>query len=148
MASKLTTKTETPPARAADDSKLIDLGSGPGYKWRVNASHVDMAMPESTPVPLTIQAESQRVTMDLRRTAILVIDMQNDFCEKGGWVDHLGFDYSADRAPINCATSARADSMTARARRPSACTEDGLPTSAMAATIASRASARSGAVAL
>jgi nicotinamidase-related amidase len=82
------------------DEKLVDLGSGPGYKWRVNAGHVDMAMPEPSPVPLTIQAESQLVTLDLRRTAIIVIDMQNDFCEKGGWVDHLGVDYSPDRMPI------------------------------------------------
>ena len=33
-------------------------------------------------------------------TAIIVIDMQNDFCAKGGWVDHLGADYTPDRAPI------------------------------------------------
>jgi nicotinamidase-related amidase len=89
----------THPVGSANE-KLIDLGSGPGYKWRVNAGHVDMAAPEPSPVPLTIQAESQLVTLDLRRTAILVIDMQNDFCEKGGWVDHLGFDYTPDRAAI------------------------------------------------
>jgi nicotinamidase-related amidase len=38
--------------------------------------------------------------MDLNRTAIIVIDMQNDFCAKGGWVDHLGVDYTPDRAAI------------------------------------------------
>jgi nicotinamidase-related amidase len=31
---------------------------------------------------------------------MIVIDMQNDFCAKDGWVDHLGVDYSPDRAPI------------------------------------------------
>lgn len=100
MASNLARKTSTTSAGPAGGTELVDLGSGPGFRWRVNAGHVDMAMPEPTPVPLTIQAESQSVTMDLRRTAILIIDMQNDFCEKGGWVDHLGFDYSPDRAPI------------------------------------------------
>jgi len=30
----------------------------------------------------------------------MVIDMQNDFCSAGGWVDHLGLDYRPDRAPI------------------------------------------------
>ncbi len=82
------------------DEPLIDLGSGHGYKWRVNSGHVDMAMPEPAPRPLTIEADDQLVTLDLRRTAIVVIDMQNDFCEKGGWVDHLGVDYSPDRMPI------------------------------------------------
>jgi nicotinamidase-related amidase len=42
----------------------------------------------------------QTVTLDLARTAILIIDMQNDFCARGGWVDHLGADYAPDRAPI------------------------------------------------
>ena len=34
------------------------------------------------------------------RTAVIVIDMQNDFCAPGGWVDHLGADYRPDRKPI------------------------------------------------
>ena len=76
------------------------LGSGPGYRWLVDAGRVDMAMADPAPIPATIAAEPQRVTVDLRRTAIVVIDMQNDFCAKGGWVDHLGVDYSPDREPI------------------------------------------------
>ena len=31
---------------------------------------------------------------------MIVIDMQNDFCAKNGWVDHLGVDYTPDRKPI------------------------------------------------
>lgn len=80
--------------------ELAPLGSAPGYRWRVNAGHVDMAAPAPAPVPVTIDAQPQKVTLDLRRTAMIVIDMQNDFCAKGGWVDHLGVDYSPDRAPI------------------------------------------------
>ena len=79
---------------------FVDLGSAPGHKWRVNAGHVDMAAGSPPPAPLTIAAQPQGVTIDLRRTAMIVIDMQNDFCAKGGWVDHLGVDYSPDRQPI------------------------------------------------
>ena len=76
------------------------LGFGSQYLWHASAHEVDMAMPAPTPVRVSLPSQPQHVTIDLRRTAIIVIDMQNDFCAKGGWVDHLGVDYSPDRAPI------------------------------------------------
>jgi nicotinamidase-related amidase len=76
------------------------LGTGRGFHWRVDAGRVDMAMPAPPPRPVTIAAAPQTVTIDLDRTAIIVIDMQNDFCAKDGLVDHLGVDYTPDRAPI------------------------------------------------
>ena len=51
-------------------------------------------------------------------------------------------------APASPATSRRAPSIMARARRPSAWTEEALPMSAIASSAASRALGRNGAVAL
>jgi nicotinamidase-related amidase len=76
------------------------LGLGRQFAWVASEGEVNMAMPAPAPQPLTIACAPQNVTIDLLRTAIIVIDMQNDFCAPGGWVDYLGADYRPDRKPI------------------------------------------------
>lgn len=78
----------------------VPLGMAPNYHWLVTRSHVDMAKPMPTPVRADIPAEPQNITVDLARSAIIVVDMQNDFCAKGGWCDFLGADLSPEIAPI------------------------------------------------
>src|SRR3984957_15097461 len=88
-----------PMAKAEGDSDLARLGDG-AYAWKVSPTHVDLSMPPATPVLATIAAEPQTITVDLKRSAMIVVDMQNDFCAPGGWVDWLGADLTPERAPI------------------------------------------------
>jgi hypothetical protein len=84
----------------ANDAKGGPLGVGAATRRHAIADCIDMAAPPLTPRPLRIKTEPEEVIPDLNRTAIVVIDMQNDFCAPGGWVNHIGGDYRPDRAPI------------------------------------------------
>jgi nicotinamidase-related amidase len=66
----------------------------------VGTSHVDMVRPPVAPRPLSFAAAPQDVTIDLARSAMIVIDMQNDFCDPRGWLAHIGIDVTPARAPI------------------------------------------------
>lgn len=47
-----------------------------------------------------IELAPQAIEIDLARTAIIVIDMQNDFCSSSGWLAHIGVDTDQARQPI------------------------------------------------
>jgi len=71
---------------------MIDLGSTPQNAWKISPAHVDLRRTDPPPQPLMLPAAPQNLTLDLARTAIVVIDMQNDFCTPGGWLAHIGVD--------------------------------------------------------
>ncbi|MDR3511817.1 MAG: cysteine hydrolase [Caulobacteraceae bacterium] len=79
---------------------MIPLGSSARNAWRVSALAADLVRRPPRPLPLTIVAEPQQVTFDLARTAVVVIDMQNDFCHPDGWLASIGVDIAPARAPI------------------------------------------------
>jgi nicotinamidase-related amidase len=79
---------------------MHSLGSSTVSRWLVSEDLVDTTRPFVPPCPLRLAAEPQNVVIDAARTALIVIDMQNDFCTPGGWLDHIGVDVTPARAPI------------------------------------------------
>lgn len=76
------------------------MGSTPAQSWQVTPDEVDMTRPALPPRRLPVAAEPQNIVVDAHKSALLIVDMQNDFCTKGGWMDSQGIDISPNRKPI------------------------------------------------
>ncbi|MGP3968077.1 cysteine hydrolase family protein [Streptomyces sp. 6N223] len=61
---------------------------------------ISLVRPPRPSRPVTVPALPQRVTLDLAATALIVVDMQNDFCAPDGWLASIGVDVTPARAPI------------------------------------------------
>jgi ureidoacrylate peracid hydrolase len=68
--------------------------------WGVSRDHVDLVRRERPSRPLTLAATPQTITLDLARSALVIVDMQNDFCHMDGWLSHIGVDVEPARRPI------------------------------------------------
>ncbi|MDH2403684.1 cysteine hydrolase [Bradyrhizobium sp. SSUT18] len=66
----------------------------------VSERHANLVRKVVLPRPMTVQAHGKLVTLDLARTAIIIVDMQNDFCHPKGWLAHIGIDVTPARRPI------------------------------------------------
>lgn len=81
------------------NAPLRTLGIPPNA-WAVNAEIADITRPPLTPQPAILLTETKKLHLDLAKAAILVIDMQNDFCHPDGWLAHIGVDVIPARTPI------------------------------------------------
>ena len=68
------------------------LGGGDDC-WHVEADYVALS-PNYRPrgTLLRIECDDMPIVEDTQRMALVIVDMQNDFCSKGGWADKAGFD--------------------------------------------------------
>lgn len=60
-----------------------------------------------------LEAEPRPLEIDLRKTAVIVVDMQNTFCRKGGILDLIGLDITSSQRAVEQAVRVNA---AARAR--------------------------------
>ena len=84
----------------AKPTKPVEMGARPGQSWLVTSDVVDMTRLSPAVRPWPIDAEPQSVVVDAAKSALLIVDMQNDFCTEGGWLHSRGIDVSPNRKPI------------------------------------------------
>ncbi len=60
--------------------------------WGVSKGMVSLVRLPSDAFIIEVPAHPQRLEIDLMRSALLIVDMQNDFCSSGGWLSSIGVD--------------------------------------------------------
>jgi nicotinamidase-related amidase len=83
-----------------DKSMGRAMGSARHNQWRVGKTQVSLVRAPVEPKRLSIDAQPQNLVLDAARSAFIVVDMQNDFCAKGGYLDYRGVDVTPDQKPI------------------------------------------------
>lgn len=83
-----------------DDKTLHPLGPSERNRWMVSEQAADLVRQQAPSRPVAVQTEGKLVTIDLARAAIIIVDMQNDFCHASGWLAHIGVDVTPARTPI------------------------------------------------
>jgi nicotinamidase-related amidase len=78
---------------------LRKLGITPN-NWNVNENFADITRTQKNSQPIILSTETKTLRVDLAKTAIIVIDMQNDFCHPDGWLAHIGVNVTPARQPI------------------------------------------------
>lgn len=91
-----------------DTSAWTVLGRADRNSYRVSDEVVDMRRPARAARVARLPAQPQSILFELDRAALIVVDMQNDFCAADGWIGSMGIDLSPARAlidPINAVSA-------------------------------------------
>ena len=84
-----------------DNERLRPLGPSDRNRWMVSEASADLVRRPVPPRPLAVPAANKQIIFDLSHTAIIIVDMQNDFCHPDGWLAHIGVDVAPARTPID-----------------------------------------------
>ena len=87
-------------ATALKKNSKRPLGVRTGEQWQVDARSADLVRSGRPVQRVRIASTPKAIEIDLARTAMIVVDMQNDFCAPGGWLASIGVDISNARKPI------------------------------------------------
>lgn len=77
------------------------IGPAPHNAWTLaDDGRVSLVRTPRRPRPLRLDAQPQALEIDLAASALVVVDMQNDFCHRAGWFGQKGIAVGPMRKPI------------------------------------------------
>lgn len=68
--------------------------------WSLTGDGISLVRQARSTIAVQVDALPQRIEIDLARSALVIIDMQNDFCHPEGWFGQKGISVKPMRKPI------------------------------------------------
>lgn len=81
------------------NQSLYPLGVPPNA-WYVNETTADLTRSQTASQIITLETATKTLRLDLNKSALIIVDMQNDFCHPDGWLSQIGVDVTPARSPI------------------------------------------------
>lgn len=78
----------------------LRFGPAPHNAWTWSPDGVSLVREARAPRPVRLATQDDMVEIDVVRSALIVVDMQNDFCHPEGWFGQKGVSMKATRKPI------------------------------------------------
>jgi len=68
--------------------------------WTLDGQGINLVRALLIPKAVQLDAQPQRISLDMVRSVLVVVDMQNDFCHPKGWFGQKGISVKPMRKPI------------------------------------------------
>ncbi|MCK5533396.1 MAG: cysteine hydrolase family protein, partial [Halopseudomonas aestusnigri] len=81
-------------------STPVAYGPHPDNAWHQHYGVTSLLRPAHTSKPLLFTSDQGNLELDIGASALVVVDMQNDFCHPEGWFAQKGASMRATRRPI------------------------------------------------
>lgn len=88
------------PQPAATPSVPACFGPAAHNAWQLGAAGINLVRAPLATKAVQLDAQAQRITLDIVRSVLVVVDMQNDFCHPKGWFGQKGISVKPMRKPI------------------------------------------------
>lgn len=90
----------SPRSTARPVAAPVSFGPAAHNAWQLSDEGVNLVRSPQPPKVVRLDAQPQRITLDIVRSALVVVDMQNDFCHPRGWFGQRGISVKPLRKPI------------------------------------------------